>query len=148
MFRNLFSVASGKSEQDHRIDEEIRDKVIAAAFDYANKSDAEILVRIRQLECEWNTERLLEAVTGTLALLSVGLGFTYDIRWFVITGVVALLLLMEAFRGWNPALPVMRRLGFRTAYEIYEEKTALRILRGDLDHLRSSSRRMAERQIR
>jgi hypothetical protein len=37
-----------------------------------------------------------------------------------------LLLLMHALQGWCPPLPVIRKLGVRTAKEIFEEKTAYR----------------------
>jgi hypothetical protein len=34
-------------------------------------------------------------------------------------------------QGWCPPIPVLRRLGFRTAFEIDQERQALKLLRGD-----------------
>jgi hypothetical protein len=142
MLRDLLPNTTGRVEQhtDRRINEQIREKVIAAAFDYANKSEAEILVRIKQLDREWDTERLLEATAGSLVMFSTALGFTLGANWFIMAGVVGLFLAQHALQGWCPVLPIIRKLGFRTANEIHEERTALRILRGDLDHMRSRSK--------
>jgi hypothetical protein len=149
MFRDLLPDTTGRVEQhtDRKINEEIRDRMIAAAFDYAKRSEAEISVRIKQLDREWDTERLLEVTTGLLALGGIALGFALHIGWFIVAGLAALFLLQHALQGWCPVLPIIRKLGFRTPHEIHEEKTALRILRGDLDHLQSSSRRMASRYM-
>jgi hypothetical protein len=45
--------------------------------------------------------------------------------------VVAGFLLQHALQGWCPPLPVLRRLGVRTADEINQERYALKALRGD-----------------
>lgn len=144
MLRDLLPDTTGKVEQhtNRRINEQIREEMIAAAFHYATKSEAEISVRIKQLDREWDTERLLEATAGTLVLLSTGLGFALGPNWFIMAGVVGLFLLQHALQGWCPALPIIRMLGFRTANEIHEERTALRILRGDLDHMQSRAKRV------
>ncbi len=149
MMRDLLPDTTGKVEQHtaRRINLQIREKMIADAFDYARKSDAEISVRIKQLDREWDTERLLEAASGMLVLLSIGVGFILDSRWFILAGVVGLFLLQHALQGWCPPLPIIRKLGYRTANEINEEKTALRILRGDLDHMQSRSRRVMTRMV-
>jgi hypothetical protein len=114
--------------------------MIADAFAYAQKSDAEIAVRIKQLDREWDTERLLESGAGLLTVWSVLLGFTVNALWFIMAGVVGLFILQHSLQGWCPALPIIRKLGFRTANEINEEKTALRLLRGDLDDVRPRTR--------
>jgi hypothetical protein len=41
--------------------------------------------------------------------------------------------LNHALRGWCPPVSALRRLGFRTAKEIDEERYALKILRGDFE---------------
>ena len=98
---------------------------------YAGASPAEIERRIRELEAEWDIERSLE--TGAALNVSFGLamGAFVHRRWFAWSGVVVAFLLQHALQGWCPPLPVMRRFGIRTAAEIDEEKTALRLLRGD-----------------
>jgi len=42
-------------------------------------------------------------------------------------------LFQHAVQGWCPPVPVLRRLGFRTSYEIEEERQALKALRGDFE---------------
>ncbi len=42
-------------------------------------------------------------------------------------------LFQHAIEGWCPPVPILRRLGFRTSYEIDEERQALKALRGDFD---------------
>jgi len=121
--------------------------MIEDAFIYAQKSDAEISVRIKQLDREWDTERLLEAGSALLTLLSVALGFTVNILWFIMAGVVGLFLAQYALQGWCPALPIVRKLGFRTANEINDEKTALRLVRGDLDDIRPRRRALYMRSF-
>jgi hypothetical protein len=39
--------------------------------------------------------------------------------------------MQHALQGWCPPLPVFRRLGFRTQYEIEQERYALKAIRGD-----------------
>lgn len=40
-------------------------------------------------------------------------------------------LLMHAVQGWCPPIPVLRRFGVRTTFEIDRERNALKALRGD-----------------
>jgi hypothetical protein len=67
--------------------------------------------RLRELDAEWDIERLLEANASTLAFLGI--------------------VLQHAVRGWCPPVPVLRRRGYRTAREIEIERVALKTLRGD-----------------
>jgi hypothetical protein len=36
--------------------------------------------------------------------------------------------MQHALQGWCPPVPILRRLGFRTAREIFEERLALKSL--------------------
>jgi hypothetical protein len=47
--------------------------------------------------------------------------------------------MQHALSGWCPPLPVLRRLGFRTQYEIEQERYALKALRGDFQELPETS---------
>ncbi|MBF0333545.1 MAG: DUF2892 domain-containing protein [Alphaproteobacteria bacterium] len=92
-----------------------------------------IVGRLRELDQEWDIERALEANAATLALMGVALGATVDRRWLALPAMVTAFLLQHALQGWCPPLPVLRRLGFRTAREIESERMALKLLRGDFD---------------
>jgi hypothetical protein len=94
---------------------------------------AEIGRRLRELDEEWDVERLLEANAATLALAGVGLAAAVDKRWLALPAIVTAFLLQHAVQGWCPPLPILRRLGFRTPHEIDVERHALKALRGDYD---------------
>ena len=73
-----------------------------------------------------------------------------DRRWLVLPGIVAAFLFQHAVQGWCPPLPLLRRLGFRTATEIGQERYALKALRGDLAAIPADhgwSPRMRARQL-
>jgi hypothetical protein len=105
---------------------------------YENHLD-EIPRRLRALDEEWDIERAIEANASALAFIGVVLGATRDRRWLALPAVVAGFLFQHAIQGWCPPIPILRRLGFRTAYEIEEERQALKALRGDFAN-RSQSR--------
>lgn len=86
--------------------------------------------RLRQLDAEWDIERMLEANSAALTLL----GLVMAIRnrgWLLLSIAVQSFFMQHALQGWCPPLPVLRRLGFRTEAEIQAEKYALKALRGD-----------------
>ncbi|HMA13939.1 MAG TPA: hypothetical protein VKP12_04085 [Kiloniellaceae bacterium] len=95
--------------------------------------------RLRVLDEEWDIERTLEANAAVLAFAGTVAGATLDRRWLALPALVTAFLFQHATQGWCPPLPVLRRLGFRTAREIEVERTALRILRGDFEQARSAA---------
>jgi hypothetical protein len=60
-----------------------------------------------------------------------------DKRWFLLPIAVQAFFLQHALQGWCPPIPVLRRLGVRTASEIDAERNALKALRGDYEDLPS-----------
>lgn len=99
----------------------------------------EIPARMRELEEEWDIERVLEVNAATLVLVGMAFG-AFNRRWFVLSAGIAAFLLQHALEGWCPPLPVLRRMGYRTAREIGRERNALRILRGDIGGLPAAER--------
>lgn len=91
--------------------------------------------RLNALDREWDIERTLEANAATVSLIGLVLAITVDRRWLALPVAVAAFLLQHAVQGWCPPLPVLRRLGVRTAAEIEEERCALKAFRGDFDGL-------------
>ena len=118
---------------DPKLNEEIRKQSLNALNIYKNCKEPELTQRIAQLNQEWDTERVLEVHASLLVLLSSYLGIKSSRIWFVLTGVVAIFMLQHALQGWSPALPFIRKYGVRTADEIYAEKTAIKIIRGDFN---------------
>ncbi|CAD7032148.1 hypothetical protein REJC140_03013 [Pseudorhizobium endolithicum] len=93
----------------------------------------QIAVRLAELDREWDIERTLEANASTLAFTGTMLAATVDRRWLALPAIVTGFLFQHAIQGWCPPLPILRRLGFRTAEEINQERYALKALRGDFD---------------
>jgi hypothetical protein len=104
---------------------------ITASVRYFAEHKYEIPARLRELDREWDIERAIEANASVLALTGIALAAGHDRRWLVLPGLVAGFLLQHAIQGWCPPVPVLRKLGFRTSYEIEEERRALKALRGD-----------------
>lgn len=93
---------------------------------------AEIGRRLEELDREWDIERMIEANAGAIALTGMVLGMARR-RWLLLPLMVSGFLLQHAVQGWCPPVPILRRLGFRTADEIAHERYALKALRGDFD---------------
>lgn len=98
---------------------------------YFAEHPEEINQRLVELDHEWDIERVLETNASGLALAGVILGATADRRFLIVPAVVTAFLLEHALQGWCPPVPILRRLGVRTATEIAEERYALKYLRGD-----------------
>jgi hypothetical protein len=112
-----------------RVNEQIQRQTEANIAYYGARPDR-ISGRLSDLDEEWDIERALEANAAAIGLLGL-LGATRDRRWLVLPIAVSGFLLQHALQGWCPPLPILRRLGFRTASEIDEERVALRRRRGD-----------------
>lgn len=98
---------------------------------YFGASEETITRRIQELEREWDVERTLEANAATVSLIGLALGVFVHRRFLLLPMAVGGFLLQHALQGWCPPLPILRRMGVRTAAEIHQEILALRILRGD-----------------
>jgi hypothetical protein len=101
------------------------------------KGPAAIEQRLTELDDEWDIERYLETMAPSFSLFGLGLGVVADRRWLVLPIVVQAFLLQHALQGWCPPVPVLRRLGIRTADEINVERYALKALRGDFEAIPS-----------
>lgn len=123
---------------NRRIRQRTEDNV---AFFAANRT--KIGARLSQLDREWDVERAIEANASTLALGGIILGTMRDRRWLALPAAVSAFLLQHALQGWCPPVPVLRRLGFRTADEINQERYALKAIRGDFRKVRSGGARAA-----
>ena len=121
---------------EETINERIRHQTEENVERFRNAGPATIEQRLDELDREWDIERTLEANAAAACLAGLTLGATVDRRWFLFPVVVAGFLLQHALQGWCPPLPIFRRLGIRTSYEIDYERYALKALRGDFDHLR------------
>ena len=87
--------------------------------------------RILAIDAEWNVERALEIATGAASVIGLGLGLRGRRGGLAIALAAQGFLLEHATLGWCPAVPLLRRLGFRTQQEIERERYTLRALLRD-----------------
>jgi hypothetical protein len=113
-------------EINQRIERETEERVHELAANPGAIPD-----RLRELDEEWDIERLLEANASVLAFSGAALGASVDRRWLAVPLIVSGFLFQHAIQGWCPPIPILRRLGFRTAREIDTERVALKTIRGD-----------------
>lgn len=116
-----------------KINDKIRNRTIENINRFLDAEDKDMLDRIYKLNKEWDTERVLEANASAIILISSILGLLFSVYWFIATGIISFFLLVHAVTGWCPPLPIIRRMGVRSPEEIYEEKTALKYIRGDFE---------------
>lgn len=135
--KNIFPETSKRVQRHtcHNSNMQIRENTINCIIAYKDSSEEALTERINCLDYEWDTERVLETNAASIVLASSVLGFMKSKKFFLLTGAVGLFLLQHALQGWCPPLPLIRKLGIRTAEEIENEKTVLKILRGDYDQI-------------
>jgi hypothetical protein len=92
---------------------------------YSQQGRQAIDRRLAELDREWDIERALEANAASATLFGFMMGTLWNRKWYILPGIVGGFLLQHAIEGWCPPLPIMRRLGFRTAQEIEYERYAL-----------------------
>jgi hypothetical protein len=106
---------------------------------YAHAGSQAINGRLRELDAEWDVERYLETMAPTFTLFGLFMGVTSNRKWLILPAVVQSFFLQHALQGWCPPLPVLRRLGIRTADEINKERYGLKALRGDFKNMPQES---------
>jgi hypothetical protein len=112
---------------------EVNDRIrrqMEVNISYYSKHKDKIDQRLRDLDREWNIERVLQTNASVFALSGLIMG-VFRKNWFLLPGIVAGFLLQQSIQGWCPPVSVLRRLGFRTSKEIDQERYALKALRGD-----------------
>ena len=114
-------------EIDHQIERNIRM--------LAQRPPAVLDARIRELELEWDVERVLEAMASSFAFVGTLLGAFVNPWFLLIPAIVTTFLFIHATAGWCPPLPILRRMGKRTRNEIDVEKFAIKAIRGDFNDL-------------
>jgi hypothetical protein len=111
---------------------------IARNVMYYGEHKDEIPQRLRELDQEWDIERAIEANAAAVGFIGVALSAVHDRRWLALPAFVTGFLFQHAVQGWCPPVPILRRLGFRTAHEIAEERQALKALRGDYQKVKAN----------
>ena len=108
------------------VNERIRQQTVANIASARAKGPQAIQQRLTTLDHEWDIERAIEANAATVALIGVLLGAFVNVWFLLLPAAVCTFLLQHAVQGWCPPVPILRRLGFRTQREIFEERLALK----------------------
>ncbi|HWV16096.1 MAG TPA: DUF2892 domain-containing protein [Cellvibrio sp.] len=98
---------------------------IQHSIEYHKSHPNLIAARLKELDREWDVERILETNASSLIVTGSLLGLTLNKKFLAIPLIVGGFLLQHALQGWCPPLPILRRLGYRTASEIEKERNAL-----------------------
>ena len=114
------------SDVNRRIQQDIEQSIR-----YHQGHKKQIPQRLHELEEEWDIERAIQANAAAVSLLGLMFGLLGRSRWLLVPVGVGGFLLQHAVQGWCPPVPILRRLGFRTSFEIEQERQALKLIRGD-----------------
>ena len=129
------------SQTDEEINRRIARRMARNVRYYAERP-AEIASRLEELDEEWDIERAIETNASAIAFTGIALGVAGgNRRWLPLSALVTGFLFQHAIQGWCPPIPILRRLGYRTSYEIEQERQALKALRGDFDRVASAQDR-------
>lgn len=102
------------------------DKKTAANIEaYVHKSIFEIQDRIKELDREWDVERILELHASTALAAGVVLTATVSRKWIILPALISFFLVQHAVKGWCPPMTAYRKMGVRTKLEIVQEREAL-----------------------
>lgn len=119
--RHTSSVANARIDQKTQAD---------LAY-FADHPD-EINQRLKELDGEWDVERVLELNSASITLVGLLLGAFHSRYWLFLPASVQAFFLQHGVQGWCPPLPLIRKLRVRTQREIETERQALKALRGDV----------------
>lgn len=102
---------------------------------YAAQPPELIDARIQGLKCEWSIERYLQVNISVVTFLTAFKALMRRRGWAIITCTALGFFLYHALRGFDPPIPLLRKLGVRTRRELDREIYALKALRGDFNTL-------------
>jgi hypothetical protein len=135
--------ATGDPHLNWKVDRKIEENIRK----YTYQGNYEISQRIKELEKEWDINRVLQFNASGLALAGVGLSFKNK-KWLFLSGTVMLALAYISLKGWGPPINIFRRLGYRTRQEIDCEIYAMKFLRGDFTEFHTAGKRDANMAIK
>jgi hypothetical protein len=93
---------------------------------YFTQHPEQIRQRLRELDEEWDVERMLETAAPSVTLFGIAMTFLRGRKWILLPILVQSVFLQHALQGWCPPLPILRKMGFRTVEEIDRERYALK----------------------
>ena len=110
------------------------DSAFEAVKEFAHKGKGKMTNRLKELEDEWDIERIIHLHVSGMSLTGVLLAFFVDKRWLILPAAAAAILVLHSMKGIAPQVQVLKKLGFRTKAEIDREKFSIKAMRGDFKH--------------
>ncbi len=109
-----------------RINRRVQENMMERVRQLEEADEMRLKHRLRELDSEWDTERVLETNAAGMMLAGVVLSAVHSTKWLLLSGLAGAFLLQHALQGWCPPLPLLRRMGVRTLNEIEAEKETVR----------------------
>ena len=91
--------------------------------------------RLAELDREWTAGRVTKAVLGVVIVAGLALAALLGPWWLILPAIGGVFLLQYLFTRTSWLGKVFHEMGYRTGFEVDQEKTALKVLRGDFRHL-------------
>jgi hypothetical protein len=105
------------------------EKKISEVLKISDKTEEDIENRLKNLQGEWSSERVLTTAAATTIVTSTILGYAFSKKWFCLGGLVGLMMLKDGLAGDCLAMPIIEKIKFRKAYDIAAEKETLSMLK-------------------
>jgi|SRR5579872_3037590 len=90
--------------------------------------------RLAELDREWTAGRMTKAAMGMVVVFGLVLA-ALNPWWLILPAVGGLLLLSYVFGRTSWLGRMFHEMGYRSGFEVDQEKMALKVLRGDFRHL-------------
>ncbi|HEY5563149.1 MAG TPA: DUF2892 domain-containing protein [Clostridiaceae bacterium] len=110
------------------VDEPTEEK-LSDVLKISDKTEQNIENRLKELGCEWSSERVVTTAAASAIVASTILGYAFSKKWFCISGLVGLLMLTDGLKGDCVTTPLAEKMKFRKAYDITAEKETLAMLK-------------------
>jgi hypothetical protein len=91
--------------------------------------------RLAELDREWTAGRATKAVIGVLIVAGFGLTALFGPWWLILPAAGGLFLLQYLFTRTSWLGKAFQEMGFRSGFQVDQEKMALKVLRGDFRNL-------------
>jgi len=94
-----------------------------------------IETRLLELDREWTAGRATKATIGVLLVIGFGLTILLNPWWLILPAVGGVFLLQYLFTRSSWMGKTFQELGFRSGFDVEQEKMALKVIRGDFKNL-------------
>jgi hypothetical protein len=91
--------------------------------------------RLQELDREWTAGRATKATIGILIVVGFGLTALLNPWWLILPAIGGVFLLQYLFTRSSWIGKMFQEMGFRSGFDVDQEKMALKVIRGDFKNL-------------